>query len=151
LGSPTSVAKKPTQLSLASFFAGVRKVKPKVDTPDEVISRCVIPNDLFSGVKHIRGLYNEKRVSAAEPKTTYWEMKDMNDCPSILEEAMARAESASSQSRIEGMLIDPPWEFYVADGRNDGRCTWNLTQMVKIWSFGRTCNVSVDLTCCDCR
>lgn len=122
--------KKPTQLSLANFFAGVKKVKPKVDTPDDLISRCVIPNELFSGVKNIRGLYSEKRIPAAESKMAYWEVKDMDECPSILEEALGSIDSSSSQSPIEGMLIDPPWEFYVADGRNDGRCTWSLTQMV---------------------
>ncbi|GAB5589291.1 hypothetical protein Unana1_04191 [Umbelopsis nana] len=122
--------KKPTQLSLANFFAGVKKVKPKVDTPDDLISRCVIPNELFSGVKNIRGLYNEKRIPAAESKMAYWEVKDMDECLSILEEALGSIDSSSSQSPIEGMLIDPPWEFYVADGRNDGRCTWSLMQMM---------------------
>jgi hypothetical protein len=125
------VAKRPTQLSLANFFSGVKKVKPKVDTPDDIISRYIIPNELFSGVKRMRGFYNSKRASATEPKTAYWEMKDMNDCVTVLDEVMSQTEAASSQSPIEGMLIDPPWDFYVADGRNDGRCTWSLTNMVR--------------------
>jgi hypothetical protein len=116
---------------LANFFSGVKKVKPKVDTPDDIISRYIIPNELFSGVKRMRGFYNSKRASATEPKTAYWEMKDMNDCVTVLDEVMSQTEAASSQSPIEGMLIDPPWDFYVADGRNDGRCTWSLTNMVR--------------------
>jgi hypothetical protein len=78
----------------------------------------------------MRGFYNGKRKSAAESKTAYWELRDMTDCSSILDEFMSQNQTISSQSPIEGMLIDPPWEFYVADGRNDGRCTWSLTQMV---------------------
>ncbi|KAG2171780.1 hypothetical protein INT43_008160 [Umbelopsis isabellina] len=116
-----NAVKKATQLSLASFFSGVKKVKPKADTPDEFISRYVIPNELFSGVKHMRGLYNEKRINAPDAKTKYWELNDMNDCITILDETLQTVPDKPFHNAIEGVLIDPPWDFYVADGRNDGR------------------------------
>ncbi|KAJ2963951.1 hypothetical protein NQZ79_g1115 [Umbelopsis isabellina] len=123
----TNAVKKATQLSLASFFSGVKKVKPKADTPDEFISRCVIPNELFSGVKHMRGLYNEKRIDAPDAKTKYWELNDMNDCISILDETVQTISDKAFHNAIEGVLIDPPWDFYVADGRNDGRFKLKMT------------------------
>lgn len=76
------------------------------------------------------GLYNEKRIDAPDAKTKYWELNDMNDCIPILDETLQTVPDKGFHNAIEGVLIDPPWDFYVADGRNDGRCKWSLTKMV---------------------
>lgn len=115
------------QSSLSRFFTGVKK--RKVDTPDEFISHVRIPNDLYSGVKRIQSLANKIQID--QSKTTYVELDDMNDCASLLD-VMLETQEDSRASALECILVDPPWEFYVADGKNDGSCTWNLSDFQKL-------------------
>ena len=111
------------QSSLSRFFTGVKKLK--VDTPDEFISHNRIPNDLYSGVKRIQPL-NKKMITPAS-KTIYVELDDIKESVDIIDSALEATAEDTRQSPLEGVLVDPPWEFYVADGRNDGSCTWNLS------------------------
>ncbi|KAG0164971.1 hypothetical protein DFQ30_009145 [Apophysomyces sp. BC1015] len=115
------------QASLSRFFTGVKKVK--VDTPDEIISNVRIPNDLYSGVKQITPLVTLKSRRIDEERVHYHELDNMMDCTGILESLLSNDQTESRQSPLEGILVDPPWEFYINDGRNDGRCNWNLKDM----------------------
>lgn len=121
------LASKIQQSSLSRFFTGVKK--RKVDTPDEFISHVRIPNDLYSGVKRIQPLANKIQIDSS--KTTYVELDDMNDCTSILDNMLEPLQDTRA-SAIECILVDPPWEFYVADGKNDGACSWNLSDFQKL-------------------
>lgn len=118
------------QSSLSRFFTGVKK--RKVDTPDEFISHVRIPNDLYSGVKRIQPL--SQKLEADVTRHIYMELDDMNDCAPLLDDLLAQSEEEkeSRQSALECILVDPPWEFYVADGKNDGSCTWNLSDFQKL-------------------
>lgn len=111
------------QSSLSRFFTGVKKLK--VDTPDEYISFVRIPNDLYSGVKQIKPFLSQ--IEARPSKTMYYQVDDMNDSASMLDDILSNTPE-TRMSPLEGILVDPPWEFYVADGKNDGKCTWNLSQ-----------------------
>lgn len=132
---------KPTtvrQSNLSMFFTGVKK--PKQDTPDDLISKVVIPNELFSGVHHVKPLgLDQARPSIPENGRSYYcELDDMAECPTILEALLGPANqepSGKGSSPLEGILADPPWDFYVKDGRNDGRCSWTLKDMVCIHSL----------------
>lgn len=118
---------KVQQSSLSRFFTGVKK--RKVDTPDDFISHVRIPNDLYSGVKRIQPLHSKPKHEKS--KLTYAELDHMDDCLPILDNLL-QIEEETRQSPLEGILVDPPWEFYVADGRNDGSCTWNLSDFQKL-------------------
>lgn len=122
----TDSSSKIQQSSLSRFFTGVKK--RKVDTPDEFISHVRIPNDLYSGVKRIQPLSTRNKVD--ESKLKYIELDDMNDCVPILDAMLQTPELDTSA--LECILVDPPWEFYVADGKNDGACTWNLLDFQKL-------------------
>jgi hypothetical protein len=133
---PTSVApsyflhentSKIQQSSLSRFFKGVKK--RKVDTPDDFISHVRIPNDLYSGVKKIRPLAGI--IETDITKNIYMELDDINDSAPLLDD-MLRTDQDTRQSPLEGILADPPWEFYVADGKNDGSCTWNLSDFQRL-------------------
>lgn len=127
---------KPTtirQSNLSMFFTGVKK--PKQDTPDELISKVVIPNELFSGVHHVKPIgWEQVRPPAyMNERSFYCELDDMMECPTILEALLGPANiepAGKGSSSLEGILADPPWDFYVKDGRNDGRCSWTLKDMV---------------------
>lgn len=123
-----SSSSKVQQSSLSRFFTGVKK--RKVDTPDEFISHVRIPNDLYSGVKRIQPLHCKPKPD--DTKLTYAELEHMDDCIPILDNLIKIEEEETRQSPLEGILVDPPWEFYVADGRNDGSCTWNLSDFQKL-------------------
>ncbi|KAG2237699.1 hypothetical protein INT48_009637 [Thamnidium elegans] len=123
--SSSDTPSKIQQSSLSRFFTGVKK--RKVDTPDEFISHVRIPNDLYSGVKRIQPLSAKTQID--ESKQSYIELNDINDCIPLLDDILQPATDASS---LECILVDPPWEFYVADGKNDGSCTWNLMDFQKL-------------------
>jgi hypothetical protein len=135
LPPPTEVIEpalsKIQQSSLSRFFTGVKKVR--IDTPDDLISQVRIPNELYSGVKQITPLSNiiEPDVS----KSIYMELDDINDSVPIINDILAQDAgkvTPGQQSTLEGILVDPPWEFYVADGKNDGKCTLNLSQFQEL-------------------
>ncbi|KAI8357242.1 hypothetical protein BD560DRAFT_198068 [Blakeslea trispora] len=116
---------KVQQTSLSRFFTGVKK--RKIDTPDDLVSYTRIPNDLYSGVKQIKPL--NKRTQADASKTIYVELDQIENMTTLLDNICQRGEKESStQSSLECILADPPWEFYVEDGKNDGRCSLNLEQ-----------------------
>lgn len=115
------------QSTLSRFFTGVKK--QKVDTPDELISFVRIPNDLYSGVKQIQQL--SKRLTPDTSKLHYFEIDDMNHCIPTLDQ-LTKENNLEGISSLEGILVDPPWEFYVADGRNDGACSWNISDFQKL-------------------
>jgi hypothetical protein len=82
-------------------------------------------------VKRILSLQSKPVVD--ESKLTYIELDDMNDCGSMLDAMLDnQIEEETRQSPLEGILVDPPWEFYVADGKNDGSCTWNLADFQEL-------------------
>ncbi|CAO3698124.1 unnamed protein product [Rhizopus stolonifer] len=118
---------KAVQSTLSRFFTGVKK--QKVDTPDELISFVRIPNDLYSGVKQIQQL--SKRLTPDTSKLHYFEIDDMNHCIPTLDQ-LTKENNLEGISPLEGILVDPPWEFYVADGRNDGACSWNISDFQKL-------------------
>ncbi|KAI8370597.1 uncharacterized protein BYT42DRAFT_95343 [Radiomyces spectabilis] len=118
------------QASLSRFFAGVKKLK--IDTPDELISNVRIPNDLYSGVKQITPLSVAQTRKTNDERIHYYELEDIKDCLGVLDAVVDKGSSDEThQSPLEGILVDPPWEFYVKDGRNDGHCHWNLQDVVK--------------------
>ncbi|KAF7729339.1 hypothetical protein EC973_004595 [Apophysomyces ossiformis] len=129
-GNDHSKAVARTQASLSRFFTGVKKAK--VDTPDEMISNVRIPNDLYSGVRQITPFTVWKSRQINEERVHYYELEDMMDCTSVLESLLQQKETDLSHSPLEGILVDPPWEFYINDGRNDGRCSWNLKTMATL-------------------
>lgn len=63
----------------------------------------------------------------------YYEVDNMNDSASLLDDILSKTPE-TPLSPLEGILVDPPWEFYVADGKNDGKCTWNLSQFESLMS-----------------
>lgn len=143
--SPAPTAK---QASLSRFFTGVKKVKVKVDTPDELIHHTRIPNDLYSGVKQViplRRANNGNEAIDDEKKVDYHEVDDMMDCVALLDNRMgSELVDEKTQSQIEGLLVDPPWEYILQDDRNDGSCRWNLLQIV---SFGQKMKSSKGKRC----
>lgn len=118
------------QSSLSRFFTGVKKVK--IDTPDDLISQVRIPNDLYSGVKKIRPLHNRTQTDLT--KSIYMELDNINDSIPVLNDIVSQDvnKDTGNQSTLEGILVDPPWEFYIEDGKNDGKCTLNLLQFQEI-------------------
>ncbi|CAO3595725.1 unnamed protein product [Absidia cylindrospora] len=127
----SSAAAAAKQASLSRFFTGVKKVKVKVDTPDELIHHTRIPNDLYSGVKQITPLRCTDNNSIEDEKQIYYhEVNDMMDCVELLDNRIGNElKDEKTQSQIEGLLVDPPWEYILQDDRNDGLCKWNLLQM----------------------
>lgn len=124
----TSNGNKIVQSTLSRFFTGVKK--RKVDTPDEFISFVRIPNDLYSGVKQIQPLPKRPVIDAS--KCCYFEIDNMNDCTIRLDQLIEAESLEEKISPLEGILVDPPWEFYAADGRNDGACSWNISDFQKL-------------------
>jgi hypothetical protein len=125
---PTS---KLQQSTLSRFFTGVKKVK--IDTPEDMISLTRIPKTLFSGVKKIKPLCNH--VKPEESKSIYMEFDDINDSVSILNDILdqgAEKDITRQQSNLEGILVDPPWEYHIVDGKNDGKCTMNLIKFQEL-------------------
>jgi hypothetical protein len=116
---------QPVQSLLSTYFTGVKALKK--DTPDELISMTRIPNDLYYGVKRIKPLSLIKSTAIEEQKTYYKQLGKMEECLPILDEMLVKESDAPGQSSLEGILMDPPWEYYVADGKNDGRCSYNIT------------------------
>lgn len=114
------------QTDLSRYFAGVKAVKARTETPDEFISFTRIPNELFSGVHRIKPVL--MMTHTPESRVHYCEVDSMHDSVSILD-ALLRPEEGASP--LEGVLVDPPWDFYIKDGRNDGRCDWNIKDMVR--------------------
>ncbi|RCH78775.1 hypothetical protein CU098_005327 [Rhizopus stolonifer] len=55
----------------------------------------------------------------------------MNHCIPTLDQ-LTKENNLEGISSLEGILVDPPWEFYVADGRNDGACSWNISDFQKL-------------------
>lgn len=119
---------RPQQMSLSRFFTGVKKLK--VDIPDELVSNVRIPNELFSGVKQIIPLAIAQTRQLDEDKVQYYEVDDMLDCAGVLDTLIDKDAPRGAQSPVEGILVDPPWEFYLEGGQNDGRCRWNLKDVV---------------------
>lgn len=120
-----------TQALLSKYFRGVKA--PKVDTPDELIYNVRIPNELYSGVHQITPLALAKAKKLDQEKIHYYELDDMMDCTGVLDALLTTEDNDLDVklSPLEGILIDPPWEFYIKDGRNDGHCSWNVKDMVK--------------------
>lgn len=85
---------------------------------------------MYSGVKRIQPL--EKKIQIDQSKTTYIELDDMNDCIPLLDTLLESQQQDTESSSLECILVDPPWEFYVADGKNDGACTLNLLEFQKL-------------------
>ncbi|KAI7852481.1 hypothetical protein BDC45DRAFT_513486 [Circinella umbellata] len=121
-----TVAPPVRQAFLSKYFAGAKK--PKVDTPEEYISNVRIPNDLYSGVHQILPLAMKPVIK--EERSHYYELDDMMNSTGVLEEILGEAQPELSS--LEGILVDPPWEFYIKDGRNDGRCTWDIKQVMDL-------------------
>jgi hypothetical protein len=128
---------KPThqQVSLSRFFAGVKKVK--VDIPDDLVLYTRIPNDFYSSVKHIKPLLCDSDNSSMTDETGlerrmyYREIDDMMECVELLNNELGGEDmDGKTESQIEGLLVDPPWEFIIEDGRNDGSCKWDAKQVV---------------------
>lgn len=132
---PAPVEEKPAvrmhQMSLAAFYKGVKE--RKADTPDELISNVRIPNELFSGVHQITTLASKSSKVINQDRYHYFDVDNMLECVDILDVVLGSQDPDTDQrclSPLEGILIDPPWEFYVKDGRNDGRCSLNIKDMV---------------------
>ncbi|CAO3636362.1 unnamed protein product [Cunninghamella echinulata] len=121
------------QAPLAKFFAGVKR--KKVDTPDELIHQTKIPRDLYSGVKQITLLEDESNICIDDDKIQYYEVDDMMEGITILENQLMNEKEVAnpnSQSQLESILVDPPWEFVIKDGRNDGSCQMNLKHFTEV-------------------
>lgn len=84
---------------------------------------------MYSGVKRIQPLASKTQIDTT--KMSYIELDDMNECASLLDSMIEPLEDPQA-SAIECILVDPPWEFYVADGKNDGSCTWNLSNFQQL-------------------
>ncbi|KAI8341327.1 hypothetical protein BC941DRAFT_416529 [Chlamydoabsidia padenii] len=119
------------QASLSRFFTGVKKAK--VEIPDELILYTRLPPELYSGVKHITPLSdndNNNNNNDVDRRIYYREIDDMMDCVELLNNELEGEDmDVEKHSQIEGLLVDPPWEYIIEDGRNDGLCKWNLNQV----------------------
>lgn len=119
------------QTSLAVYYKSIKA--RKIDTPDELVSNVRIPNELFSGVHQIKTLASRVSEIVNQDRYHYFDVDNMLECVDILDVILGTQEEDSKQpalSPLEGILVDPPWEFYVEDGRNDGRCSLNIKDMV---------------------
>ncbi|CAO3640124.1 unnamed protein product [Cunninghamella blakesleeana] len=119
------------QTSLSKFFTGIKR--KRVDTPDEFIHQTRIPKELFSGVNQIELLEDEIDIDVDDEKLQYHEVDDMMECVDILNKQLMNEEVGPNvQSQIESILVDPPWEFHIKDGKNDGSCQMNLNYFTEL-------------------
>lgn len=131
-----------------------------MDMPDELVLYTRIPNDFYSSVKHIKPLLCDNDSTSMademglERRMYYREIDDMMDCVELLNNELGDEDMCGkTESQIEGLLVDPPWEFIIEDGRNDGSCKWDAKQVVSdieerkstgtdVHTFFETCRVN---------
>ncbi|KAF9125900.1 hypothetical protein BGX30_000246 [Mortierella sp. GBA39] len=119
---PIEVRKTPITTSNVKGQAGLslfwKNIKPvRVECPD--VPKTMIPKDV-----ELRPTWAHRIQPVADPDatevegSTYMEIKDMHafDWSSISEGF------DEPVNDIQGVLADPPWNFIVEDGRNDGAC-----------------------------
>ncbi|KAF9125082.1 hypothetical protein BGW39_007660 [Mortierella sp. 14UC] len=113
------------QTGLSLFWKNIKPVR--VECPD--VPKIMIPKDV-----ELRPTWAHRIQPAPEPDapevegSSYMEIKDMHafDWNSISE----RFDEPVND--IQGVLADPPWNFIVEDGRNDGACRLTTHKFAEI-------------------
>ncbi|KAF9328207.1 hypothetical protein BGZ91_001105 [Linnemannia elongata] len=119
----TSNVKGQTGLSL--FWKNIKPVR--VECPD--VPKIMIPKDVEQRPTWAHRIQPVADPDATEVEgSTYMEIKDMHafDWSSISEGF------DEPVNDIQGVLADPPWNFIVEDGRNDGACRLTMPKFGEI-------------------
>ncbi|KAF8927360.1 hypothetical protein BGZ47_002195 [Haplosporangium gracile] len=113
------------QTGLSLFWKNIKPIR--VECPD--VPKIMIPKDVEQ-----RPTWAHRIQPVADPGSpevegpAYMEIKDMHafDWSSISEGF------DEPVNDIQGVLADPPWNFIVEDGRNDGACRLTMTKFGEI-------------------
>ncbi|KAG0303781.1 hypothetical protein BGZ97_001766 [Linnemannia gamsii] len=119
--TPLTTLNAKGQTGLSLFWKNIKPVR--VECPD--VPKTMIPKDVEQ-----RPTWAHRIQSVADPDapevegSTYMEIKDMHafDWSSISEGF------DEPVNDIQGVLADPPWNFIVEDGRNDGTCRLTMSK-----------------------
>ncbi|KAI1316356.1 hypothetical protein EDD11_010070 [Mortierella claussenii] len=119
----TNLAKGQTGLSL--FWKNIRPVR--VECPD--IPKYIIPKDVEQRPTWAHRIQSVTELDMASVEgTIYMEVPKMID----FDWATLSEGFEESVTDFQGVLADPPWNFIVEDGRNDGACRLTTTDFGKI-------------------
>ncbi|KAG0244206.1 hypothetical protein BGW41_000193 [Actinomortierella wolfii] len=111
------------QLGLSLFWKNIRPVR--AECPD--IPKYIIPKDV------------EQRPTWAHRIMPYKESEPVEgvvykEVPSIvnMDWSLLSEGFDTPISDLQGIMADPPWNFIVADGRNDGKCSLTLDKFTSV-------------------
>ncbi|KAF9917516.1 hypothetical protein FBU30_000713 [Linnemannia zychae] len=113
------------QTGLSLFWKNIKPVR--VECPD--VSKIMIPKDV-----ELRPTWAHRIQPFTDPDmlsiegSTYLEVKDMH----AFDWATLSEGFSEPVNDIQGILADPPWNFIVEDGRNDGACRLTTTKFGEI-------------------
>ncbi|KAF9141856.1 hypothetical protein BG015_001105 [Linnemannia schmuckeri] len=123
--TPLTILNAKGQTGLSLFWKNIKPVR--VECPD--VPKTMIPKDVEQ-----RPTWAHRIQPVADPDSTeiegstYMEIKDMHAFDwSSLSEGFDEP-----VNDIQGVLADPPWNFIVEDGRNDGACRLTMPKFGEI-------------------
>ncbi|KAG9061443.1 hypothetical protein KI688_007434 [Linnemannia hyalina] len=123
--TPITTSNVKGQTGLSLFWKNIKPVR--VECPD--VPKIMIPKDVEQRPTWAHRVQPVADPDATEVEgSTYMEIKDMHafDWSSISEGF------DEPVNDIQGVLADPPWNFIVEDGRNDGACRLTMPKFGEI-------------------
>ncbi|KAF9969775.1 hypothetical protein BGZ73_007704 [Actinomortierella ambigua] len=121
--APVANANAKGQLGLSLFWKNIRPVR--AECPD--IPKYMIPKDVEQRPTWAHRIvpYRESEPVAG---VVYKEVPSIVDMDwSLLSEGLE-----TPIGDLQGIMADPPWNFIVADGRNDGKCRLTLDKFTSV-------------------
>ncbi|KAL1920150.1 uncharacterized protein VTP21DRAFT_1296 [Calcarisporiella thermophila] len=128
--TPETYTYEPKERSFSSIFSPFYKVKPKrIEAPDPL--QVIIPKEPAQwGVKMITplSLLNSMGDKNKLSENIYLEVDDMLS----LNLDTISTEAGQERFDFQGVLIDPPWDFYLKDDLHDGNCYLTIPMFASI-------------------
>ncbi|KAF9318458.1 hypothetical protein BG003_011189 [Podila horticola] len=118
--SPLATHTVKGQTGLSLFWKNIRPVR--VECPDVLISKYIIPKDVEqrpTWAHRVQAVTDPDDDESVVAGSIHKEVQTMID----FDWASLSENFDDPVTDIQGIMADPPWNFIVEDGRNDGACT----------------------------
>ncbi|KAG0258292.1 hypothetical protein DFQ27_004728 [Actinomortierella ambigua] len=112
------------QMGLSLFWKNIRPVR--VECPD--VPKYMIPKDVEQRPTWAHRIIPYKESEPVVEGVVYKEVSSIVDMDwDLLSEGLD-----APIGDLQGIMADPPWNFIVADGRNDGKCSLTLDRFTSV-------------------
>ncbi|KAF9430510.1 hypothetical protein BGZ94_006456 [Podila epigama] len=127
--SPLATSTTKGQTGLSLFWKNIRPAR--VECPDSLIAKYIIPKDVElrpTWAHRIQPVTEQQDDESMVAGSIHKEVRNM----ATFDWASLSTDFDEPVNDIQGIMADPPWNFIVEDGRNDGACRLTTKAFGKI-------------------